>query len=107
SRAETPDEANAVERAEALRLAAETEGSFGRYEEAINFRASLSEEKSDDYANRVELARLLAAAGRREEALAQLSKVISDRPSPRPIVRRRAPTFSRRSARTKSRRSTN
>ena len=83
SRAETPDEANAVERAEALRLAAETEGSFGRYEEAINFRASLSEEKSDDYANRVELARLLAAAGRREEALAQLSKVISDRHAPR------------------------
>ena len=56
SRAETPDEANAVERAEALRLAAETEGLFGRYEEAINFRASLSEEKSDDYANRIELA---------------------------------------------------
>ncbi|PYT04160.1 MAG: hypothetical protein DMF65_02735, partial [Acidobacteria bacterium] len=83
SRAETPDEANAVVRAESLRLAAETEGSFGRYEQAINFRTTLSEEKPDDYSNRVELARLLAATGRREEAVAQLSKVISDRRAPR------------------------
>ena len=54
-----------------------------RGEEAINFRATLSEEKPDDYSNRVELARLLAAAGRREEAVAQLSKVVSDRRAPR------------------------
>jgi tetratricopeptide (TPR) repeat protein len=82
-RAELPEAANGIERAEALELAAVAAGSFGRYEEALGFRASLTGVKPDDYANRIELARLLAAVGRREEAAAQLSDVISDRRAPR------------------------
>src|SRR5947209_7351985 len=54
ARAGLPEQSNAVERAEALRLAAETAGSFGRYEEAAGFRAALSVERPDDYTNRVE-----------------------------------------------------
>jgi hypothetical protein len=83
ARAELPEQMNGIERAEALRLAAETTGSFGRFEEATSFRTTLSEEKPDDYTNRVELARLLAAAGRRQDAVAQLSRIISDRRAPR------------------------
>jgi len=82
-RAELPEEVNSVSRVYALGLAAETAGSFARYEEAIGFRQTLAAEKPDDYTNRVELARLLAAAGRRAEAVAQLSGVVSDRSAPR------------------------
>jgi tetratricopeptide (TPR) repeat protein len=85
ARAETPEQSNGVERAEGLRLAAETAGSFGRYAEAAEFRLKLSGEKPDDYANRVELARVLAAGARREEAVAQLASIISDRHAPRTL----------------------
>lgn len=82
-RVELPDELNEIARPAALGLAAETAGSFGRYEAAAGFRATLAAEKPDDYTNRVELARLLALAGRGEEAAAQLSAVINDRNAPR------------------------
>ena len=83
ARADVPEQSSHVERAQALRLAAETEASFGRYAEAADFRSKLSGEKPDDYANRVEAARVLAAGGRREEAAAQLASIISDRRAPR------------------------
>jgi len=82
-RSELPEQVDGVERAEALRLAAETAGSFGLYEDAALFRQSLSAVRPGDYTNRIELARLLAAAGRSEEAAAQLSSVVADRLAPR------------------------
>ncbi|HJQ32386.1 MAG TPA: tetratricopeptide repeat protein [Pyrinomonadaceae bacterium] len=82
-RAELPEEVNSISRADALALAAETVGSFARYEESIGFRQTLAAERSEDYTNRVELARVLAAAGRRTEAVAQLSGVVYDRRAPR------------------------
>ncbi|HWW75930.1 MAG TPA: hypothetical protein VNZ44_11060, partial [Pyrinomonadaceae bacterium] len=82
-RAELPEGVNSISHTSALQLAAETAGSFARYEEAIGFRQTLAAEKPDDYTNRVELARLLAAAGRRAEAVAQLSGVVFDRRAPR------------------------
>jgi tetratricopeptide (TPR) repeat protein len=83
ARAELPEQSNNVVRADALKLAAEVAGSFGRYAEAAEFRLKLSAEKPDDYANRVESARLLAAGGRLEDAAAQLASVINDRNAPR------------------------
>lgn len=82
-RVEMPEESSDIARANALELAAETAGSFGRYTLAADFRAALAAAQPDDYTNRIELARLLAAAGRREDATAQLSAVISDRLAPR------------------------
>lgn len=81
--AELPDESNGILREEVLGLAAETAGTFGRYDEAASFRATLAGAKPDDYTNRIELARLLAVAGHRDEAVAQLSDVISERRAPR------------------------
>jgi hypothetical protein len=83
ARAELPEQSNNVVRADALKLAAEVAGSFGRYAEAAEFRLKLSAEKPDDYSNRVESARLLAAGGRLEDAAAQLASVIGDRNAPR------------------------
>ena len=83
ARAELPEQSNDIARAEALKLAAETAGSFARYEEAVLFRAELLAAQPVDYANRVELARLLAAAGRREDGAAHLGAVINDRAAPR------------------------
>jgi tetratricopeptide (TPR) repeat protein len=85
ARAELPEQSNNVVLADALKLAAEVAGSFGRYAEAAEFRLKLSAEKPDDYANRVESARLLAASGRLEEAASQLASVIGDRNAPRAI----------------------
>ncbi|MBV8856951.1 MAG: tetratricopeptide repeat protein [Acidobacteria bacterium] len=82
-RVELPEESNDVSGVRALELAAETAGSFGRYELAADFRATLAAAQPDDYTNRIELARLLAAAGHREDAAAQLSGVINDRSAPR------------------------
>ncbi|PYS85236.1 MAG: hypothetical protein DMF67_01685 [Acidobacteria bacterium] len=81
--AELPEESNVIARNEALALAAETAGAFGRFDEATNFRAALAAASPDDYTNRVELARLLAASDRREEAVGQLSGMISDVRAPR------------------------
>ncbi|HZT60355.1 MAG TPA: tetratricopeptide repeat protein, partial [Pyrinomonadaceae bacterium] len=83
ARAELPEQSNDIARAEALKLAAETASSFGRYAEAAEFRLSLAAEKPDDYANRVELARVLAAGGKFEDGAAQLASVIADRDAPR------------------------
>jgi predicted Zn-dependent protease len=82
-RVELPEASNDVAGAQALELAAETAGSFGRYASAADFRAALAVAQPDDYTNRIELARLLAAAGRREDAAAQLSGVLHDRDAPR------------------------
>ncbi|MBV9924579.1 MAG: tetratricopeptide repeat protein [Acidobacteria bacterium] len=85
ARIEVPEPSNRVERDEALRLASETAAAFGRFALAAELRTRLSGEKPDDYANRVELARVLAAGGRSEEAVAQLASIISDRHAPRAI----------------------
>jgi tetratricopeptide (TPR) repeat protein len=66
-----------------LKLAAETASSFGRYAEAAEFRTKLAADNPEDYANRVELARLLAAGGKFEDGAAQLASIIGDRNAPR------------------------
>jgi tetratricopeptide (TPR) repeat protein len=81
--AELPGESNDITRDEALKLAAETASSFGRYAEAAEFRLRLAADSPGDYANRVELARALAAGGKFEEAAAQLASIIADRDAPR------------------------
>ncbi|MFL6332864.1 MAG: tetratricopeptide repeat protein [Pyrinomonadaceae bacterium] len=83
ARVEVPEPSNRIASAEALRLAAETAGAGGRFTLAAEFRLKLSVEEPDDYANRIELARVLVAGGRREEAVAQLASIISDRHAPR------------------------
>jgi tetratricopeptide (TPR) repeat protein len=83
ARVEVPELSNRIASAEALRLAAETAGTCGRFALAAEFRLKLSVEKPDDYTNRIELARVLAADGRREEAVAPLASIISDRHAPR------------------------
>jgi tetratricopeptide (TPR) repeat protein len=83
ARAELPEQSNDIVRADALRFAAETASSFGRYAEAAEFRLELAADKPDDYANRVELARVLAAGGKFEDGAAQLASVVGDRNAPR------------------------
>jgi cellulose synthase operon protein C len=81
--AELPEQSNDIARAEALKLAAETASSFGRYAEAAEFRLRLAADSPGDYANRVELARVLAAGGKFEDGAAQLASIVADRDAPR------------------------
>jgi cellulose synthase operon protein C len=81
--AELPEQSNDIARAEALKLAAETASSFGRYAEAAEFRLRLAADSPGDYANRVELARVLAACGKFEDGAAQLASIVADRDVPR------------------------
>jgi tetratricopeptide (TPR) repeat protein len=83
ARAELPEQSNDIARAGTLKLAAETASSFGRYAEAAEFRTKLAADNPEDYANRVELARVLAAGGKFEEGAAQLASIIGDRNAPR------------------------
>jgi tetratricopeptide (TPR) repeat protein len=79
ARAELPASHNGVNRAGALQLAAETAGEFAQFEAAISYRQQLLAVSPDDEANRIELARLLFAGGKVDEAVAHLASIISDR----------------------------
>ena len=83
ARAELPEQSNRLAHAEVLKLAAETASSFGRYAEAAEFRTKLAADNPEDYANRVELARVLAAGGKFEDGAAQLASIVGDRNAPR------------------------
>ena len=68
-----------------LQLAAETAGRTGRYAEAINFREQIARANPDDAVNALELARVVASAGRAGDACDQLVKLIAQRSAPNTV----------------------
>lgn len=73
------------DRATALRLASETAGEFAAYDAAINFRQQLLTLSPADEENRIELVRLLAANGKKDEAIQNLATTIADRNATRTL----------------------
>ncbi|HJZ67024.1 MAG TPA: tetratricopeptide repeat protein [Blastocatellia bacterium] len=63
----------------ALRLAAETAGRIGRYADAIDFREQIARAGPDEATNKLELARVLVAAGRGGYAVDQVAALITER----------------------------
>jgi len=76
---ERPQPSNQIQEAEALQVAAETAAEFNQFAAAIAYRQRLSSLKPDDDANRLELARALAANGKGDDATNQLASLVSDR----------------------------
>lgn len=75
---EAPSPANGIQEPEALRLAAELAAEFGRFAPAIEWRERLRAVSPGDLSNGIELARLRAAAGANDQALAALAGTIAD-----------------------------
>ncbi|HEX6717331.1 MAG TPA: hypothetical protein VF088_09470, partial [Pyrinomonadaceae bacterium] len=73
------------ERNAALQLASETAGEFAAYDAAINFRQQLLTASPTDEENRIELIRLLAANGKKDEAIQNLAATIADRNATRTL----------------------
>src|SRR6185369_131473 len=73
------------DRIAALRLASETAGEFGAYDAAVNFRQQLLADSPADEENRIELIRLLAANGKKDEAIQSLAATIGDRNATRTL----------------------
>ncbi|MGE0128597.1 MAG: tetratricopeptide repeat protein [Blastocatellales bacterium] len=76
---EKPRPSNQIQPSEALRIAAETAGEFDQFAAAIEYRQRLAAHSPEDNANRLELARALAAAGKGDQATGALVSLISDR----------------------------
>lgn len=70
---------NAFSQSEALKVSAEIAAEFGQVNPAIDFRQTLVSANPDDSANKIELAKLLAANNRRGEAVALLNEIIRDK----------------------------
>ncbi|HSE39003.1 MAG TPA: hypothetical protein VLG74_17000, partial [Blastocatellia bacterium] len=66
----------------ALQLAAETAGRAGLYSDAIDFREQIARANPDDAVNKLELARVVAAAGRAGDAVDQLASLLGERTAP-------------------------
>jgi tetratricopeptide (TPR) repeat protein len=81
--AELPEAHDGLNRAGALRLAAETAGEFAQFDAAISYRQQLLAVAPEDEANRIELVRLLSAGGKDDEAIANLAGIILDRDATR------------------------
>lgn len=79
ARQEGAEMENTLDRAEALRLAAETASVFAQFDAAANYRRQLYEASPEDETNRVELARVLSAKGDGDGAVRVLAEVIGDR----------------------------
>jgi hypothetical protein len=73
------------DRTTALRLASETAGEFAAYDAAINFRQQLLTASPPDEENRIELIRLLAATGKKDQAIQNLAATIADRSATRTL----------------------
>ena len=73
------------DRTTALRVASETAGEFGSYDAAVNFRQQLITASPTDEENRIELIRLLAANGKKDEAIQNLAATIADRNASRTL----------------------
>ena len=73
------------DRASALRVASETAGEFAAFDAAINFRQQLLTTSPTDEENRIELIRLLATSGKKQEAIQNLAATIADRNATRTL----------------------
>jgi tetratricopeptide (TPR) repeat protein len=73
------------DRVNALRLASETAGEFAAYDAAIDYRQQILTAAPDDEENRIELIRLLAANGKKDEAIQSLAATIADRNATRTL----------------------
>ena len=73
------------DRIAAFQLASETAGEFGVYDAAIHFRQQLLIAAPANEENRIELIRLLAASGRKDEAIQNLAATIADRNATRTL----------------------
>ena len=80
---ELPEAANRINYNQALALAAATAAEFAQFDLAISCRQRLRALTPDDEANRIELARLFAANGQRDEARENLAAIIADRTATR------------------------
>ena len=69
----------------ALQLAAETAGRTGRYSDAIDFREQIARANPEDAVNKLELARVVAAAGRAGDACDQLVGLIAQGTAPNTV----------------------
>ncbi|HKG21612.1 MAG TPA: hypothetical protein VKC34_06900, partial [Blastocatellia bacterium] len=69
----------------ALKLAAETSARIKRYDLALEFREQIAVANPSDSANRLELARVMSAAGRNSEALNGVAKLIGERATPNTV----------------------
>ncbi len=76
---EKPQPSNQVREAEALGVAAETAAEFNQFAIAIEYRQRLAALSPEDSANRLELARALAANGKSDEAANELASLIANR----------------------------
>lgn len=72
----------ATDNTKALQLAAEAAGRTGLYSGAIDFREQLARANPDDAVNKLELARVVAAAGRASDAVDQLVSLLGERAAP-------------------------
>lgn len=70
---------NSLNKAEALKIAAETLAKFGQTDAALEFRQNLLILAPDDAANRIELARLFAAKQNAADSFEHISAVINDK----------------------------
>ena len=69
----------------ALQLGAETAGRTGRYADAIDFREQIARANPDDAPNKLELARVIAAAGRALDAVDRLAALVGERTAPNSV----------------------
>ncbi|MCI0486123.1 MAG: hypothetical protein L0229_05935 [Blastocatellia bacterium] len=69
----------------ALYLAAETAARTGNYADAISFREQIARARPDDAANKLELARVVRAAGRNAEAIDRIVAIIGERTTPNSV----------------------
>ena len=68
-----------------MRVAAETASEFGAFDEALKFRQQLLTASAADEENRIELIRLLAVSGKKDEAIQNLNAIIADRDATRAL----------------------
>jgi predicted Zn-dependent protease len=82
-----------TENTRALQLAAETGARIGRYADAIDFREQIARTNPLDSVNRLELARIVAAAGRAGDSVDQIVALIGERSTPNRIRAQAAETL--------------
>jgi len=75
----------ATDNTSALILAAETASRIGRYADAIDFREQIARSNPTGAVNRLELARVVAAAGRAGEAADRIVALIAERTTPNSV----------------------
>jgi len=77
------EEIDSINKTKAFHLAAEIASEFGQTTAAIDFREKLFALDSADTSNQIELARLYAGNGKRQESVRILKSIIDDKNAPR------------------------